>query len=142
MLYTSESPEGAIAERRFHLYQGQPFPPSKVRYELLELPVSLKAVTHFASLEALAKIGLRVEGYGQLSYLQREREYPRSQEVAEACAFLGADGLRVPSARDVTQLNLIVFCEQATDIGKVVIQSHGLVDFTAPGGWGRRGDPG
>ena len=37
----------------------------------------------------------------------------RSQEIAEACAFLGADGLRVPSARDSSQGNLVVFCEQA-----------------------------
>ena len=36
VLYTSETREAAIAERRFHLYQGQPFPPSRVRYELYE----------------------------------------------------------------------------------------------------------
>ena len=130
VLYTSETVEGAIAERRFHLYQGQPFPPSKVRYELFELRVSLKAVMRFASLQALEMVGLRVAGYGQLSYVEREREYPRSQEVAEACAFLGADGLRVPSARDVNQSNLIVFCEQATEIEKVIVQNHGLLDFT------------
>ena len=130
VLYTSETVEGAIAERRFHLYQGQPFPPSKVRYELFELRVSLKAVMRFASLQALEQVGLRMAGYGQLSYVEREREYPRSQEVAEACAFLGADGLRIPSARDVNQGNLIVFCEQATEIEKVIVQNHGLVDFT------------
>lgn len=130
VLYTSETVEGAIAERRFHLYQGQPFPPSKVRYELFELRVSLKTVMHFANLQALEQVGLRVAGYGQLSYLEREREYPRSQEVAEACAFLGADGLRVPSARDVNQGNLIVFCEQAIEIEMAVVQSRGLVDFT------------
>lgn len=129
VLYTSETVEGAIAERRFHLYQGQPFPPSKVRHELFELWVSLDAVVHFDSLEALRQIGLRVEGYGQLSYLEREREYPRSQEVAEACAFLGAEGIRVPSARDVSQSNLIVFCEQATKVEKAVVRSHGLVEF-------------
>ena len=32
----------------FHLYPGQPFPPSRVRYELFELWVSLKAVIRFA----------------------------------------------------------------------------------------------
>lgn len=133
VLYTSETKEGAIAERRFHLYQGQPFPPSKVRYELFELWVSLKAVMHFPSLDALAEIGLPVEGYGRLSYLERQREYPGSQEVAETCAFLGADGLRVPSARDVNQSNLIVFCEQATEMEKTIVRSHGTVDFTGAG---------
>ena len=130
VLYTSETREGAVAERRFHLYQGLPFPPSKVRYELYELRISLMAVLRFADLDALAELGLRVAAYGRLSYLEREREYPRSQEVAEACAFLGADGIRVPSARDVTQGNLIVFCEQSTQIEKTVVRSHGLLDFT------------
>ena len=100
VLYTSETREGAVAERRFHLFQGQPFPPSRVRYEMFELWVSLGAVMRFAGLAALADVGLRVAGYGRLSYLEREQEYPRSQEIAEACAFLGADGLRVPNARD------------------------------------------
>ena len=130
VLYTSETKDGALAERRFHLHQGQPFPPSRVRYELFELWISLKAVMRFATVDALAEVGLRVEGYGQLSYLEREREYPRSQEVAEACAFLGADGLRVPSARDVAQSNLIVFCEQPTGIETGILRRHGLVDFT------------
>ncbi len=130
VLYTSETREGAVAERRFHLYQGQPFPPSKVRYELFELRIALKSVIRFASLESLATVGLRVEGYGRLSYVERGREYPRSQEVAEACAFLGADGMRVPSARDVTQCNLVVFCEQPPGIEKTIVRRHGLVDFT------------
>ncbi|MXW50595.1 MAG: RES family NAD+ phosphorylase [Gammaproteobacteria bacterium] len=131
VLYTSETREGALAERRFHLFQGQPFPPSRVRYEMFELMVSLGAVMRFAGLEALAQVGLRVAGYGQLSYLERERECPRSQEIAEACAFLGADGLRVPSARDATQGNLIVFCEQPTVVEKRVVRNHGPVDFSA-----------
>ncbi len=72
-------------------------------------------------------------GYGRLSYLEREQEYPRSQEIAEACAFLGADGLRVPNARDSTQGNLIVFCEQPTVVDKRVVKNHGSVDL--PAGW-------
>lgn len=133
VLYTSETRGGAVAERRFHLYQGQPFPPSKVRYELFELSVSLKAVMSFPSLDALAGIGLATEGYGRLTYLRRQQEYPRSQEVAEACAFLGADGLRVPSARDLSQSNLIVYCEQSSEMEKAIVRSHGTVDFTRAG---------
>lgn len=70
-------------------------------------------------------------GYGRLIYLEREQEYPRSQEVAEACAFLGPDGLRVPNARDSTQSNLIVFCEQPTVVDKRVVKNHGPVDLSA-----------
>ena len=130
VLYTSETREAAIAERRFHLYQGQPIPPSRVRYELYELTVSLEAVVRFPDLEALSSIGFDTGHYGQLSYLERGKEYPRSQEVAEACAFLGADGLLVPSARVPASNNLIVFCEQETRIVKEVVRSHGVVDLS------------
>ncbi len=129
VLYTSETREAAIAERRFHLYQGQPLPPSRVRYELFELAVSLEAVMRLPSLEALSAIGFDAAFFGHLSYLERKREYPRSQEIAEACAFLGADGLLVPSARDSASNNLIVFCEQETRIVKRVVRSHGVVNF-------------
>ena len=130
VLYTSESRRGAIAERRFHLLQGQPVPPSRVRYELFELRVSLAAVARFPNLEEFARVGIPLPGYGELSYVDREREYPRSQDIAEACAFLGADGLRVPSARDTSESNLVVFCEQSTEIDIAVVRTHGLVDFS------------
>ena len=129
VLYTSETREAAIAERRFHLYQGQPLPPSKIRYELFELAVSLEAVMRFPNLETLSSIGFDAALYGQLSYLGRTKEYPRSQEIAEVCSFLGADGLLVPSARHPASSNLIIFCEQDTQIAKEVIHNHGAVDF-------------
>ena len=129
VLYTSETRTAAAAERRFHLYRGQPLPPSKVRYELFELSVSLHAVVRFPDLDALTAIGFDVGSFGQLSYVEREREYPRSQEIAEACAFLGADGLLVPSARDKSSRNLIVFCEQERPVDMEVVANHGYVEF-------------
>ena len=129
VLYTSETREAAITERRFHLYRGQPLPPSKVRYKLYELTVSLQAVVRFPDFEALFSIGFDTASYGQLNYLERKAEYPRSQEIAEACAFLGADGLLVPSARVQSSNNLIVFCEQETQIEKDIVRNHGVVDF-------------
>ena len=129
VLYTSETRTAALTERKFHLYQGQPIPPSKVRYELFELRVSLKTVVRIPDLDALAAIGFEVGSFGQLSYVQREREYPRSQEIAEACAFLGADGLLVPSARESSSKNLIVFCEQETRVDMEVIANHGYLNF-------------
>lgn len=129
VLYTSESREAAIAERRFHLYQGQPIPPSKVRYELFEIRISLEAVMVFDSLDALGALGLEIARYGQLSYVERVQEYPRSQEIAEACSFLGADGIVVPSAREPGTKNLIVFCEQDTVIEKEIVRSHGVIDL-------------
>ncbi len=129
VLYTSESHRGAIAERRFHLYQGQPIPPSKLRYEMFELRVTLDAVICFSDVDELARLGIPLAGYGELSYAEREREYPRSQDVGEACAFLGADGLRVPSARARSESNLVVFCEQPSVPRVELVCSHGLVDF-------------
>ena len=67
--------------------------------------------------------------YGRLSYLERQRETPRSQEIAEACAFLGADGLLVPSAREPASNNLIVFCEQETRIETEIVRNHGAIGF-------------
>ncbi len=131
VLYTSLTRETAIAERRFHLYRGQPIPPSKLHYELFELSVSLAAVMTFDTLDSLAHLGMDRGRFGQLTYASREQEYRRSQEIAEACFFLGADGLLVPSARDLSQKNLIIFCEQETDITIEIHESHGLVDVTA-----------
>ena len=129
VLYTSETRAAAVAERRFHLYRGQPLPPSKVRYELFELRVSLRAVVRFPDLHSLTSIGFDAGSFGQLSYVERAREYPCSQEIAEACAFLGADGLMVPSAREKSSRNLIVFCEQDSPVDMEVVGNHGYVEF-------------
>jgi len=93
VLYTSLAREGAIEERRLHLVRGQPFPPSKVRYEVFELHVRLEAVISFKDIEALQSIGMNASGYGLASYVDKEMEYPRSQEIAEACFFMGANGI-------------------------------------------------
>ena len=129
VLYTSEDRDTAIAERRYHLYQGQPIPPSNVSYELFELKVSLEAVVRFPDLEILASTGLDPAHYGRMSYLQRQTEYPGSQQIAEACAFLGADGLLAPSARHTPSKNLIVFCEQDTRMSKEIVRTHGIIGF-------------
>ncbi|MCY4241735.1 MAG: RES family NAD+ phosphorylase, partial [Rhodobacter sp.] len=129
VLYTSETRRTAIEERRFHLYRGQPIVPSRVRYELFELRVSLEAVMRFGSLDDLKDLHLDIRNYGRLSYSDRSREYPRSQEIAEACAFLGADGISVPSARVLESNNLVIFCERDTLIEKDIVCGHGVIDF-------------
>lgn len=111
VLYTSLERQGAIEERRFHLFRGQPFPPSKPVYELYQLNVNLNSIIALETLGDLKEIGMSTEHYGQASYVERKGEYPRSQEIGEACFFLGADGLLVPNARH-DSLNLILFCDQ------------------------------
>ncbi len=128
VLYTSTRADGAIAEMYFHLARGQPVVPSQVRYRLFELDVRLASCLCFASLEALDSLGLQTATFGQMSYAEREQEYPRTQEIAEAAYFIGRDGLIVPSARAECP-NLIVFCDQEGPETFKVVRDHGLVHW-------------
>jgi hypothetical protein len=85
----------------------------------------------FGSLDDLAGVGLDGGSVGQPSYVEKDREYPRTQEIAEACCFLGADGLLVASARNPVEKNLIIFCDQDTAIVKDVVRNHGPIDRKA-----------
>ena len=126
VLYTSETSEGAIKERRFHLFMGQPIPPSRLNYELYELTVQLERVIDISTLTALEAIGMSTGDYGRASYTDKEQEYPPSHAIAEACFFLGADGILVPSARH-DSFNLVVFCEQDTSIVLEIAKNHGVI---------------
>jgi len=128
VLYTSIMADGAIGEMQFHLARGLPVFPSQVRYRLFELHVTLASCLRLDTLEILSSLGLETAGFGQLSYQEREQEYPRTQEIAEAAHFLGCDGLIVPSARS-NCTNVIVFCEPAGPSAFEVIKDHGLVDW-------------
>jgi RES domain-containing protein len=126
VLYTSTKADGAIAEMYFHVNRGLPVIPSLVRYHLHELRISLANCLKLA-LGDLQTLGLRTATFGQLSYFEREQEYPRTQEIAEIAYFLGRDGLIVPSARS-THDNLIVFCEPAGGPEAVeVVRDHGEI---------------
>jgi hypothetical protein len=128
VLYTSTRADGAIAEMYFHLSRGQPVIPSQVHYRLFELDIKLSSCLRFASLEALRSLGLQTATFGQLSYAEREQEYPRTQEIAEVAYFLGRDGLIAPSAR-ANDPNLIVFCDPAGSEAFEVVKDHGLIDW-------------
>jgi RES domain-containing protein len=128
VLYTSSRADGAVAEMYFHLKRGQPVMPSQVRYRLFELRVELSSCLRIASLADLAALGMQTAAFGQLSYAEREQEYPRSQEVAEAAQFIGRDGIIVPSARSEWP-NIVVFCEPAGAGAVEVIKDHGLIDW-------------
>jgi hypothetical protein len=130
VLYTSLEQNGAIAEMYFHLLRGQPVFPSKVRFKLHELRVSLKSCIRVESLEGLAKLGLDTSQFGQLSYNDRIAEYPRSQEIAEVAHFMDADGIIVPSARYHT-LNVVPFCDRVAPGAIEHVKDHGLIDWRA-----------
>ncbi len=130
VLYTCVAPEGAVAEIRFHLARGLPVVPSKLRYRLYEIETGLDPLLIFPDRAALASVGLRTERYGQLSYTEREQEYPRSQEIGEAAFFLGYQGILVPNARWAC-LNLVVFCQRLQPSDWRLAADHGPVDWNA-----------
>lgn len=130
VLYTSLEREGALAEMYFHLRRGQPIFPSRVRYELYELSLSLERALKLLDLAALGSLGVTPEAFGRLSYEERVSEYPRTQDIAEVAHFLEFDGLLVPSARRDC-LNAVVFCERCAPSQKEVLVSHGLIDWAA-----------
>jgi RES domain-containing protein len=128
VLYTSQLADGVIAEMLFHLSRGQPVFPSRVRYGLHELQASLERARHLVDVAAIARLGVDTTHYGQLSYADRQQEYPRTQEVAEAAHFIGYDGLIVPNARWACS-NVVLF--RTTPDAIDVVRDHGLVDWGA-----------
>lgn len=130
VLYTSRDRNGAIAEAYFHRLRGQPLFPSKTRDELHELTLDLKAVLDLTDTALLARIGVDMTRYGQLSYEGRSSEYPRTQDIAETARFLGCDGLLVPNAR-WNCVNAVVFCDVAEPGAVDPLRNHGIVDWTA-----------
>jgi RES domain-containing protein len=126
VLYTSTKADGAIAEMYFHVSRGLPVIPSLVRYHLHELRIRLAKCLKL-TLDDVQTLGLRTAIFGQLSYFEREQEYPRTQEIAEVAYFLGRDGLIVPSARS-NHDNLIVFCDPAGGPEAIeVLRDHGEI---------------
>ena len=129
VLYTATTADGAAEEMYFHLNRGQPVFPSLLRYRLFELEATIKDCIHIKSLEELAALGLVATSFGRLSYVDREKEYPRTQEIAEAANFLERHGLLVPSARS-KHPNIVVFCERAGTAAVDVVKDHGQVDWS------------
>ena len=128
VLYTAAERDGAIAELYFHLSRGQPVIPSKVRYRTFELSVSLRRLLTLPSLEHLSELGFDVATFGQLSYDDREHEYPRTQDIAETAHFLEYDGILVPSARwDCA--NIVVFCDRLVPGALEIAADHGVIDW-------------
>lgn len=130
VLYTATDRDGAIAEMYFHLSRGQPVIPSKVRYKTFQLSVSLSRLLALPSLDHLSKFGYDVSTFGQLSYDDREHEYPRTQDIAETAHFLEYDGILVPSAR-WNCANIVFFCDQLPVGALEVANDHGLIDWSA-----------
>lgn len=101
VLYTSTSREGAIAEITFHWSQLTPRP-------------SKPAMIHELALTARKTVRIQLDDFEDLGILPNKfgaRDYERTQEVGAAAAFLGLDGIFVPSARFNAE-NLVIFSNE------------------------------
>ena len=128
VLYTSAERAGAISEMKFHIMRGQPVIPSLVSYKLYSLEISLDRALKLLDMNALNEVGFDASRFGQLSYEDKDAEYPRSQDIAEVAHFLEYDGLVVPCARHEC-LNVVVFCDRVPPDGIIMQKDHGSVDW-------------
>ncbi len=120
VLYGAAERDGAIAEIHFHLNRGQSVFPSRMSHDLFELSVEAKEALVLADMDQLEKLGVESGRY-------RELLYTRTQEIGAAAAFLGFDGLIVPSARWDCR-NIILFLN-AVDLEEVRTVSVQPVDW-------------
>ena len=105
VLYTSLEREGALEEIHFHLTR-QPVFPSKIRSVLHRIMVRTQRTLRIANIAELSTLGIIPESYSSLSY-------ESTQEIGDAAAFLGFDGILAPSARWPCH-NLVLFTERFT----------------------------
>lgn len=122
VLYGAAERDGAIAEINFHLSRGQSVFPSRMRHDLFELVVKAQQTLVLADLDQLKQLGVDDVRY-------REMLYTRTQEIGAAAAFLGFDGLIVPSARWNCQ-NVILFLD-AINLEEIETVSVQPVDWNA-----------
>ena len=117
VLYTSLKADGAVSEMYFHLTR-QPVFPSAVAFILNEIEVTTRSTLKFADIRDLEPLGVDREKYRGLLY-------ERTQEIGDAAAFLGFDGLIAPSAR-WDCLNLTIFCDALNPEDLVLRHSIGI----------------
>jgi hypothetical protein len=123
VLYTSLKPDGALAEISFHWSRMTPLPTKPA--VLHRLRVTTKGTLRLIRAQ-LAALSVDLDRFGELNYV-------RTQEIGEAVAFLGHDGLIVPSARCDCD-NLVLFNDNQTIETELEVMSSEEVDWLA---WGR-----
>lgn len=123
VLYASLEKDGAVAEIEA-LLALQPVAPSKARWIPHRLKVVAAKVLRLPDLAALDRLGVDTGRYA-------ERDYRRTQGIADAAFFLGYDGLIAPSARWGCP-NLVLFADRVPP-GNVFVVEEPLepVDWRA-----------
>ena len=106
VLYTSFERDGALAEIHA-LLTLQPIFPSKIISRAHRLSISVTRSLRLADLATLSRLGVDTAHYG-------ERDYTKTQAIADAAYFLDFDGIVAPSAR-WSCLNAMLFTERLAD---------------------------
>ncbi len=120
VIYTSLHREGSLAEIHFHLSR-QPVFPSKLVSVLHKISVRTTRTLKLANLEAVERLGVAKDRYGEFAY-------ERTQAIGDAAAFLGFDGMMVPSARWEC-LNLVLFTDRFTP-EDLIVEHNEVVDWS------------
>ena len=128
-LYTSLERDGAIAEAWFHAARGQPIPPSKPPKRVHQISAEFTRVLDLSELGQLANLGVDMQLYGKLSYVQRGGEYPTTQQIGEVAFFYEYEAIIVPNARWPTS-NVVVLTEHAS-ISGLSADDGELIDLMA-----------
>jgi RES domain-containing protein len=129
VLYTSSERDGALAEAWFHGARGQPIPPSKPIKRIHRLEAEFSKVLDLSSESRLAALGVDMQLYGQLSYVQRGGEYPTTQQIGEVAFFYEYEAIIVPNARWPTS-NVVILTEHAS-IVRLTVDDGDVVDLAA-----------
>ncbi len=113
-LYTSTARSGALAEITYH-------------WSLISPPPSKPVMVHELSVETRKTVRVDRSDFAQLGISPDQfgdRNYHRTQEIGAAAAFLGLDGLLVPSARAEAE-NLVIFTENhSPDLELILVSSE------------------
>ena len=120
VLYTSLLREGALAEISYHWSQLTPRPAKPAL--LHHLGVSAERRLRLLRTD-LEELGVDLVQYETINYR-------RAQEIGAAVAFLGCDGLIVPSARWRCE-NLVVFTENHPLSSRLEVLSSEEIDWQA-----------
>ncbi len=120
VLYGSLEADGALSEIYFHLSRGQSVFPSRMKHVLYELAIATERTLVLADMSDLVALGVEAAEY-------RNILYGRTQEIADAAAFMGFDGVISPSARYDCR-NIVLFLDTFS-LESVEIVSESPVDW-------------
>jgi hypothetical protein len=126
VLYTSLERDGAIAEIAFHLALLDPLPSKPV--SIHRLRAGTRNTLRLLRAD-LVSLGVDWSRYDSI-------DYPRTQQIGSAVAFLECDGLIAPSARWTCE-NLMIFTQNHGLLGKLDLEATEPEDWIS---WARTHD--